>query len=156
MLKCLAIFAIAALVAISVSSQPNKAANPDQQVGKAEPVHPVGSFTAQTPPEQKGKPATDKNATGTGSPTGNTSVERSQWWFSSEWWLVIVGFGTLIVVGWQTSILGKSVAVAKKSAEATEKQIDLFINAERAKISMYIVDSGRSFYYYCVIKLIPL
>lgn len=146
MLKRLSIFTIAAVVAFGVPSQPNKAANPDQQVGNTEPVHPVRSFTAQPPPEQKGKPTTDKNATSTGSPAGNTSVERSHWWFSSEWWLVIVGFGTLIVVGWQTSILGKSVAVAKKSAESTEKQIDLFINAERAKISIYIVDSGRSFY----------
>lgn len=146
MLKRLAIVAIAAFVVIGVSSQPNKAANPDQQVGNTEPVHPVGSFTAQAPPEEKRKPTTDKDATNCDAPTGNAPVERSHWWFSSKWWLVIVGFGTLIVVGWQTSILGKSVAVAKKSAEATEKQIDLFINVERAKISMYIVDSGRSFY----------
>jgi hypothetical protein len=143
MLKRLAIFAIAAFMAICVSGQPDKAPDPNQQIGKTEPVH---SLAAQTPPKEKDKPAAYKDATSSGPPAGNASVERPHWWCSSEWWLVIVGFGTLIVVGWQTKILGKSVAVAKKSAEATEKQVDLFVNAERAKITMYIVDSGRSFY----------
>lgn len=37
-----------------------------------------------------------------------------------DWWLVILGFGTLAVVAWQTKILGKSVVAAQTSADAAE------------------------------------
>lgn len=45
----------------------------------------------------------------------------------------------------QTGILEKSVYVAQKSAETTSHQVELYVNAERAKITIDIADSGRSF-----------
>ena len=41
--------------------------------------------------------------------------------------------------------MGDSVAVAKNSAETTGKQVELYANAERARITIDITDSGRSF-----------
>jgi len=134
MLKSLAILAIAAFMAICVSSQPNQTPNPNEQ-----PAHPEQAGIAKASPEKQNEAAADKAKANPDPPKWYASLERP------DWWLVILGFGTLIVVGWQTRILGNSVAVAKKSAETTDKQVDFFINAERAKITIDITDSGRSF-----------
>jgi hypothetical protein len=134
MLKHLAILAIAAFVTVSVSSQPNKTPNPNQQPG-----HTEQAVVVKSTPEKQNESATGQPKTNPDPPKWYASLERP------DWWLVIVGFGTLAVVGWQTKILGDSVAVAKKSAETTSQQVELYANAERARITIDITDSGRSF-----------
>lgn len=121
-------------MAASVSGQPNKTANSNQQPG-----HPEQPVTAKSTPEKQNGTADDKGKADSDPPKWYAPLERP------DWWLVILGFGTLLVVGWQTKILGDSVAVAKNSAETTGKQVELYANAERARITIDITDSGRSF-----------
>jgi hypothetical protein len=45
----------------------------------------------------------------------------------------------------QSGILGESVAIAKQSAEATRQQIELYVNAERGRMTMDVREVGRSF-----------
>jgi len=134
MLKGLAILAIAAVMAVCVSGQPNKTPNPNQQPGQPEQAN-----AAKPTPTQQSETGNDKGKPDTNSPEWYAPLKRP------DWWLVIVGFGTLIIVGWQTLILGRSVAVAQKSAETTGQQVEFFINAERAKMTIDITDSRRSF-----------
>lgn len=126
------VFAIAAFVAVSVSSQPNKAANRNQEPSKQKqlPVISANSQNTQT--------STDANQS-------KASADPPKWYTTikwTDWLLVIAGFGTLAVVCWQTAILSKSVAVAQKSAEATSKQVALYVNAERARMSIAFEDRG--------------
>ncbi len=118
MRKRLAILAIAVFVAVSVSGQPNKAPYPDQH-----PANPEHTDILKTTPKKQNEATSHKTETNVDPPEWYTAIKRP------EWWLVIVGFGTLIVVGWQTRILGRSVAVAEKSVNA-------FVSKERAWIFM--------------------
>jgi hypothetical protein len=62
-----------------------------------------------------------------------------------EWWLVALGFPTLIFVGWQARETRKAAQATLKSAEATHTQIELYVNAERARMTMDVTNRGRSF-----------
>ena len=112
MLKPLVILAVFVVLAGSVSCQPNKTrSNKDHLASKQQPAAaPIAAnsddhccYSQQTPGDSNDK-----------SFEWHTAVKRS------EWWLVVLGFGTLIVVGWQTKTLGRSVAAAQKSADAAE------------------------------------
>jgi len=109
MLKRLAILASAAVLAVCVSGQPNKAADPNQHPG-----HPEQPVIVKASPEKQNESGADKAKTDPDPPKWYAPIERP------DWWLVILGFGTLVVVGWQTAILGKSVSVAKTAADAAE------------------------------------
>jgi len=132
MLKRLAIFAISALMAVSVSSQPNKTANSNQQVANTKHAR-----AAKPSPEKESETDHNKAKADPDPPEWHAAIK------GPEWWLVIVGFATLIVVGWQTAILGKSVSVARESAKTSGRQVELYANAERARITMDISDIGK-------------
>jgi hypothetical protein len=62
-----------------------------------------------------------------------------------EWWLVILGFPTLAFVGWQAWETRNAAKATQKSAENASQQIDLYVNAERARMTMEVGELGRSF-----------
>lgn len=126
-------FAIAAFVTVCVSCQPNKAPNPDQ-----EPTKQINSKVISTNGQNNYNSANAHDAeAGADAPKWYAPLKRP------EWWLVILGFGSLGVVCWQNAILRKSVAVAQKSAETTSQQVALYVNAERARMAIEIVDHGK-------------
>lgn len=66
----------------------------------------------------------------TGDNSANSDDNSPKWYTAfkrPEWWLVILGFPTLGFIGWQAW-------EAKKAAEATEKNTELYINRERARL----------------------
>ncbi|HTV06753.1 MAG TPA: hypothetical protein VME86_15400 [Acidobacteriaceae bacterium] len=111
MLKALAILGMWLLCTGIMAGQPNKAPDPNQQITQPKPNHPA---TGQTAPEKHNEPAAHEPETGSDPPEWYAPLKRP------EWWLVIVGFGTLGVVGWQTKILGISVKAAQTAADAAE------------------------------------
>jgi hypothetical protein len=115
MLKGVAILASAAIIAISVPAQPQKAA--DREEGSA----------AQRQQAVADSENLKKRASGPAEQAKN-DPDPPKWYASlgrPDWWLVILGFGTLLVVGWQTKILGRSVAVAQKAADAAKTSADI-------------------------------
>jgi hypothetical protein len=110
MLKYLAIVALWLCSAWIMTSQPNQAANDkghDAKQGQPALISPNGKD--KQPGGQTDKPKSDSNT-----PKWYAPLERP------DWWLVILGFGTLGIFGWQTKILGKSVVATQTAADAAE------------------------------------
>jgi hypothetical protein len=95
MLKYLAIFAIATLVAISVSGQPDKAADHKQDKAQqnAQPV------PAPKAPDEKTQGATHQASPNPDPPQRDTPLKRP------EWWAVAIAITTLIAVGYQAWLM---------------------------------------------------
>jgi hypothetical protein len=137
MRKCLAIFAVTALMAVSVSSQPNKTS--DHKYQSANQSQSSIVFAA---PEKQDCATTDQAQANSYPPKWYAPLERP------EWWLVLVGFVTCGVIGWQSfetrraatatresvAVLEKSVAAARAGADAAASQIQLVKDKERARV----------------------
>jgi hypothetical protein len=123
MRKWLAIFAIAAVMAVGVSGQPNKRPASEQQGSKSE-VEPESACQHDRYAYTRTEKADDHP------PDWRTALERP------EWWLVILGFGTLAVVLWQT-------VQTKKAAQAALLNAQAVIDAERAWLTVSITDKLR-------------
>ena len=145
---------------------------PKQGVIKQEPSK-EGKEQPQTQPSNNPTPNPLTAATQPTAPTANKPSQDSsedqkiqRWLMYFTGALVIVGVLQFISIFWQawllrgtlreiktqagqmerqTAILEKSVAVAQKSADTTSQQVELYVNAERARITIDIADSGRSF-----------
>jgi len=77
MLKWLAIFAIDALVAVSVCGQPNK--NPEPAKQEQPVLHPAHGE------ERQSKHSAGQNKPDDNLPASDVSLERSRWWAKSDW-----------------------------------------------------------------------
>jgi len=125
MLKSLAVLALFVVLAGRVSCQPYKArSNKDQPPAKQQPTAPIG-------------PNSDDHYCYSQQASGDSDDKPFEWHTAvkrSEWWLVVLGFGTLIVVGWQTKTLGKSVVAAQRAADAASAQIEMVKSKERARL----------------------
>lgn len=124
MLKRLVILAIAAIVAVSLSGQPNQTANQKQKPAKqSQPtVLPEDSQNKQTS-GQADQPKPDTNP-----PKWYAALERP------DWWVVGLALITACVICWQSWEMRKSAKGAQKAAEATLLNTQVVINAERAWI----------------------
>jgi hypothetical protein len=119
-----------AFFALVMPGQPNKAADPNQS-----PANPKQPVIVKAAPEKQTESAADKGAADPNSPKWYTALKRP------DWWLVVVGFGTLVIVGIQTRMLRKSVAAAQSAADAATasasaaiEQANAILDAERAWI----------------------
>ncbi|MGD0547847.1 MAG: hypothetical protein ABR991_08455 [Terracidiphilus sp.] len=119
MLKRLAIIAIAAIVAVSVSGQPNQIANQKQEPAKqSQPtVLPAGSQNKQTS-KQTDQPKPDTNP-----PKWYAALDRP------DWWVVGLAFFTACVICWQSW-------ETRKSASAAFAQIQMTKAKERARLEI--------------------
>jgi hypothetical protein len=121
MLKRLGVFAVAAFVAVGMSGQPNKTAN-----------------DKKTPTGNKQSAAITLDSHDTSYRTQQApqkTTPDSQKWYAPlkrpDWWLVLLGFGTLGVILWQTQ-------QTKKAADAALLNAQAVINSERAWIAFSI------------------
>lgn len=123
MRKRLAILAIVTVIALNVAGQPNKATRQEQQPAKqVQPSIHLASSNNEEPHSQ-----TDQSKPGSNAPAGNTSVERSHWWISSDWPLTIIAFATGFIICWQSW-------ETRKAAEAANRGIAISKTKERAKL----------------------
>ena len=59
---------------------------------------------------------------------GNTAIEGVKvWWRDSNWWLVIIAFGTACVIGWQSW-------ETRKAAQGAKQNVEVFVGAQRPQI----------------------
>jgi hypothetical protein len=100
----------AALFTIAVTGKPNQTADQHQQSAQQKPQSSVAS--KNNDPANTYAEKTDSNP-----PKWYTSLERP------EWWLVIVGFLTLIFIAWQAYETKLAVQGAADSVGAINKQI---------------------------------
>jgi hypothetical protein len=56
------------------------------------------------------------------------------WYTNPEWWLCILGFLTLLFLGWQSWLTRQSANAAVKAADAALLNAQAVINAERGKL----------------------
>jgi hypothetical protein len=119
----LAMLAIAAVMAVGVSGQPNKASKTEQQVSAS----PNPRSDSPDPPKNTNNGQADQSNPNPDLPKRYAPLERP------DWWLVILGFGTLAVVLWQTIQTKKAAQAALLSAQAV-------IDAERAWLTVSITD----------------
>jgi hypothetical protein len=75
-------------------------------------------------------------------PSGKASFPRSQWWFDSNWWLVIVGICTAGVIGWQSFETRRAADASQKAVEAALKQTAMSVTKERARIVILFPDEA--------------
>jgi hypothetical protein len=68
--------------------------------------------------------------------TGGSKPELPKWYASPEWWLVILGFPTLLFIGWQAWEM-------RSGGETTNRQMQHLINAERAWIQVPEIIMGQ-------------
>jgi hypothetical protein len=127
MLKCLAIVGLLLAVAPVVSSQPNKAPDPEKQRAKqSQPaVPPADSQNKQNSSQ------TDQAKPGSNAPAGNATVERSHWWTKPDWWLLLIAAVTAGFICWQSWETRKASSGAFLNAQA-------LINAERPWIMVTV------------------
>jgi hypothetical protein len=115
MLRRMAVLAVFAFMAIGVSGQPNKTAANNRSVSSQHPPTPDTTYTY------------DANCC-TRQIAPKTNDESFQWHTSikrPDWWLVLLGFGTLGAILWQT-------IQTKAAAKAALLNAQAVINAERA------------------------
>jgi hypothetical protein len=105
MLKRLAIVGLLLIPAPMVAGQPNQTPNSKQE------------------PAKQGQPA-GPNKQASGQANQSESDPSPPKWYAPlerpDWWLVVLGFGTLAVVSWQTRMLARSVKAAQTAADAAE------------------------------------
>lgn len=119
MLKRLAIFAFAALAAVSVAGQPDKTANrKDQPTTQGQP-----SVLSLNGHDKQDASQTNQAKPNGNTPAWNAAVEGAKvWWRDPNWWLVIVAGITGAFICWQSW-------ETHKSAEATRKSVALSADA---------------------------
>ncbi len=135
MLKNLVMLAALIFIAIGVSGQPNKTPNLRQQDAKP-------GQTAMHSPDSQNKQSSgqaDQTKAGSNTPTGNTPIERSHWWFKSEWWLVIIAALTGGVIGWQSWETRKAAKAALLNAKA-------LVDSERPWLIAEVVRNSRNYH----------
>lgn len=123
MLKRLAILAITAFMAVSVSGQPNQAANTKQ--GESKHDQP-GTSSANTNDKQNNSQA-DQPKPGSNPPKWYAAVKRP------EWWLVIAAFSTLAVVIWQSIATTSATKAMRRSVSLQEANMRQWVNIEPIK-----------------------
>ena len=128
MLKNLGVLTIVAIAAIGVSGQPNKASNKERQNSANRQPSAVTPDSAE---KHKSSNA-DQTEPNPDSPKWYESLERP------EWWLVILGFPTLVFVGWQAWETRKSASAALLNAQA-------LVNSERPWMVITIEHSPSVF-----------
>lgn len=143
------------LLALSVSSQPNKTSN-----DKYHPPYKSRSFVAAN--------YTIPTANNPGEASKESDDESFDWHTSikrPEWWLVILGFPTLFIVGWQAILMRQhaghfkelaqktadSARATQASAESVKKQTEELavqnrnmVLRERARISILFSDEAEA------------
>ncbi|MGA2904906.1 MAG: hypothetical protein ABSD98_13805 [Candidatus Korobacteraceae bacterium] len=113
----IAVFALCIIAAI-MTTEPQNSATLRQNNSQAQAY---GSVPTAETPEHDRKARDDSEKTGSNSPRWYTPLERP------EWDAVIVAVGALLVIGWQSW-------ETRKAAQATEKNTELYINRERARL----------------------
>ncbi len=130
MLKYIVLFAVLPGAAPIVPCQPNQTAHEDQahgdSKGKSEPACQHDCGTAKNANDSKSDP-----------PKWYTAFKRP------DGWLVVLGFATLVVVGYQTIQTRKAADAAASSAEAALLNARAVINAERAWLTVSVRESPR-------------
>ena len=128
MSKWLAIFGLLLASAPVMPGQPDQASKPKQSTANQvqKESNPVGA----TEVDKQASGQTDEAKAEANPPDWYTALERP------EWWLVILGFGTLAVVLWQT-------VQTKKAAQAALLNAQAVIDAERAWLTVSITDKLR-------------
>ena len=124
MLKRLAILAITAWFAVCVSGQPNKTSGQKQSVGQNVNPAPISTNSV------------DKEANGQANQSKADAYPK-RWYTALErpdWWLVLAAFCTLGVISWQSVETRKAAQGAKENAIATNTQIQLMREKERARL----------------------
>jgi hypothetical protein len=109
MWKYLAILAVIAFAPICVSGQPNQAGGDKNKPSDKSQAAPATTYTYQS-----------NCCTTQTSP--KTDEESFQWYTSikrPEWWLVILGFPTLFIVGWQAFLMRQHASHFKELAQKT-------------------------------------
>lgn len=124
MLKMLTITGAILTLTGGMSGQPNKATYNKQP--PASQSHPA-IVSANAPDEQN---RSDKRQSKSSSypPEWYAALKRP------EWWLVILGFPTLVLIGWQAWETRKAAIAGERSASAALNQIDLVVDKKRAKL----------------------
>jgi hypothetical protein len=125
-----AILASAAILAVCVFGQPNKAANQKQQVSQ------------QANQALIGPGATNKHKNGQTNET-KPDPDAPDWYAALErpdWWLVIVAALTGAVICWQSIETRKAAKACKEAAQAALLNAQAVINAERAWLTVTIAD----------------
>lgn len=126
-MKSLTILTLLFGLAVSVSGQPDKAANQKRQAtGQGKP-----SVVTADSQNKQASGQTDQTEAGRDAPAEKASIERSHWWSTSEWWLVIIAGLTGCVIGWQSWETRKSANASKDAASAALLNAQTLINAER-------------------------
>jgi hypothetical protein len=136
MLKKTVICGLLLLSAVSVSSQPNQAAqhneNKRAQAGPASVVTPVP--VEVKPESQQHQP----QASGS-TPAGNAAIKWPRWMSVPDWWLVIVALGTGIVIGLQSRETRRAAEAALESAKAANAQIKVMKDKDRARVAIEVL-----------------
>jgi hypothetical protein len=82
-------------------------------------------------------------------PDQQHSENTTQWYASPEWWLAILGFPTIFIIGWQAVRTADAAQAAKVSAEATQSSVTLqevslrqWVDIENWKACPYMPEGG--------------
>lgn len=126
MLRRMAILAIATSMAVSVSGQPDKTSDQNQQPAKqGQPA----VVTANSPNERSNG-QTHQPQGSPDSPKWYAALERP------DWWVVGFAFLTACVICWQSWETRKAARGAERAADATLAQTQLIRDKERARLTI--------------------
>jgi hypothetical protein len=103
---------------------------------------PAQSDSSTVPTTNKKPPNNNSSHTYWDTPSGHIFHNAFKWPEGITVWAIIL---TLLAIAEQTAATRQAAEATQASAEATSRQVALYENAERARMTMDISEMGRSF-----------